>query len=389
MYPMTKSENIITKISSNIFFKEFTFDKNSFCVEGDSKELADHILWLDNLLFLIQVKERNVDDIKSEKEENEWFQNKVIKKAKNQINDSVNFLKKHTKINIKNIRNHTFSISSSNLDEINKIIIYMPNSSLISDKNKSIKFYESKVSGNIHIFNIETYYWVCRLLTTPTELDEYLKFRERIYLKHKEIIQLYPEQYILAHFVNTPDESIIQENYIDTLSKLENDIADYDMSNMLNAFPKKIHPGNKKESTDYYLIIREIAKLKRYELKNFKERFTKIIKNASESEFYLPDRFTNLRTGCGFVFVSLTSDIDKQTDLLNNFVKIYAYKRKLNKCLGVSVSKTGDYFDVCWSFSNTEWSYDEELEIHLQKEEESGFYGNGKIKQTHRYKFNK
>src|SRR5690625_517667 len=93
-----------------------------------------------------------------------------------------------------------------------------------------MKFYESKKSGNIHIFNLEDYLCVCKFLITPTELDEYLKFRERIYLKHKEIITAFPEQYILGHFLNTEDESNIQEEHIETFSKLVDDVDDFDVS---------------------------------------------------------------------------------------------------------------------------------------------------------------
>jgi len=87
---MTKqSENIVTKISSNVFYKEFTFDKNDFYPQDGKKELADNVLWLDNLLFVIQVKERNPKEIKSEEDENKWFNNTVLKTAKNQIKKSV------------------------------------------------------------------------------------------------------------------------------------------------------------------------------------------------------------------------------------------------------------------------------------------------------------
>lgn len=54
----TDSENLVAGISSNVFYKEFTFDKNDFYPEDGKKELADTVLWLDDLLFIIQVKER-------------------------------------------------------------------------------------------------------------------------------------------------------------------------------------------------------------------------------------------------------------------------------------------------------------------------------------------
>lgn len=339
----TESENIVAKISSNVFYKEFTFDKNDFYPEDGKKELADTVLWLGDLLFIIQVKERNPNEIKSEAEENAWFDNKVLKKAKEQIANSIEYLNRYTEIKIKNIRNHSIDISKANKIGINKVIVYMPNNSPISDEKRSMKFYESKKSGNIHIFNIEDYLWVCKFLITPTELDEYLKFRERIYLKHKEIITAFPEQYILGHFLNTEDESNIQEEHIETFSKLVDDVDDFDVSGVLNNFLEKIRIEEQKESKDYYSILTEIASLKRYELLEFKKRFKQIIEDVKSSNFSMPYRFTISRTGCGFVFIPLLQDkIEYWENALLNFTTIYKYKRQLNKCLGVLTYKTGD-----------------------------------------------
>ena len=87
----TESKDLVTRISSNVFYKEFTFHKNNFITPHGQKELADNVLWIDDLLFLIQVKERNASEVKTTVEENKWFENTVLKKAKNQIKDSLSF----------------------------------------------------------------------------------------------------------------------------------------------------------------------------------------------------------------------------------------------------------------------------------------------------------
>lgn len=124
----TESENIVAKISSNVFYREFTFDKNDFYPDDGKKELADTVLWLSDLLFIIQVKERNPNEVKSEVEENNWFKNTVIKKAKGQITNSIKYLNKYPEIKIRNVRNHSIDISKANIIGINKVIVYMPNS---------------------------------------------------------------------------------------------------------------------------------------------------------------------------------------------------------------------------------------------------------------------
>lgn len=382
----TESESIVTKINSNIFFKEFTFAKNEFYPPDGQKELADHVLWLDELLLIVQTKERNPKDVKSAVEENNWFNNTVLKKAKNQIKDSVAFFKSYDNIDIHNLLDHKLDIAGAYSELTNKIIVYKPNSNLISEVNRMLKFYESADVGNIHIFNIEDYYNICKTLHTPTELDDYLKFRERIYLKHKEIISIWPEQYMLAHFLNTDNESVIEPRYIETLPKLARDSEDYDMSHVLLDFYDKIHLSEHKESKDYYFILKEIAKMKRYELSEFKKRFITMFNNVTKGEFTLPERFTNGRTGCGFVFISLISDLDKWENVLYNNAEIYKYKRQLQKCIAIIMFKNGEYRDVYWAFMDSPWVYNKELEEEVA-ELEQGLYGPGTIKEYDRYRF--
>lgn len=381
----TESEHIVTSISSNVFFKEFTFDKNQFKSGNRELELADNVLWLDDLLFVIQVKERNPKEIKTSIEENKWYDN-VIKKAKKQIADSLTFLKTYDAIKIKNLRQQEIEISKPNLDSINKIIVYMPNSDLISEENKSIKFYESSQVGNVHIFHIEDYLWVCKYLITPTELDEYLKFRERIHRRHKETIAALPEQYILAHFLKTDDEEVIRVEYIKALTTLEQNAIEWDMSHIIDSFPKTLRMGEDNKPNDYCTIIKEMAKLKRFELKQVKERFSKMINDVRSDEPTFPYRSASGRTGCGFVFIPLTVERSPSwRQALINFTEIFKYKWKLEKCLGVCASAFNQDFDINWVYIERNIVYNEDLENAVKKDKET--YGEGKIVELDRYKF--
>jgi hypothetical protein len=386
MKEKTESENLLTKINSNIFFKEFTFDKNEFKHQGGESELADNILWLDDLLFLIQIKERNIQESEPELDGNGWFNSKVLKKAKDQIKKSVQYFSTFNELKVKNVRNHLIYVSKANLKIANKVIIYTANGSDISETNQLIKFCESKQVGNIHILNIENYHTICEFLITPTELDDYLKFRERFYLTHKEFTSKCSEQYLLAHFLNTENEKLIDWKYINTLSNFEQNLKDFDMFGILNKFSENISIEDQKKSNDYYEILKEIVKLKRGELKEFKERFQIIIEMVNNNETTMPYRFTSTRTGCGFVFIPLPSDkIKYWENALINFTERYKYKNKLNKCIGIIISKDGEYYDLNWALAKEDWIYNKELEIEVKKDSE--VYGESIIKIQERYKF--
>lgn len=377
------SEQLVTQISANVFFREFTFNKNQFKTQAGELELADNVLWLDDLLFIIQVKERNRDDVKTSVEENKWL-HKVIKQAKIQIKDSLTFLDTYHEIKIRNLRQHEIPISKPDLSAVNKVIVYAPNSDLITEENRFLKIYESSQVGNVHVFHVEDYLWVCKYLITPTELDEYLKFRERIFLKHKAVISNLPEQYVLGHFLNTDDECVLDPKYIEALNNVNQNTVSWDMSGIINSFTKDLRMPDGSKPDDYYAIIKQIAKLKRFEVKGFKERFIRMIDEASKSKLMMPYRYTIPRTGCGFVFIPLTKERTKQwKNALVNFTAIYQYKRKLKKCLGVCASKEGDYFDINWTYIEKEWEFNEAFEEAVKRDAQ--MYGAGKAIELGRY----
>ncbi|MGV3588053.1 MAG: hypothetical protein ACO1OF_13690 [Adhaeribacter sp.] len=381
----TESEDLISAINSKIFFREFTFDKNDFYPKDGKKELADNVLWLDDLLILIQIKERNKHEIKTRREENNWFKNTVLKKAKNQIKDSLDFFNRYKIIPIKNRREKILDISNIDPKGAKKIIIYKPNSDLLDNNNRYLKFYNSNDVGIIHLFESEDYFWICKFLITPTELGEYLDFRERLYLKHRDIVNIYPEQYILGHFLNTSDETFINEQYIYSISNLMHDVDEYDLINIIDSFGDKIRVPEQQESTQYYMILKEIVKLKRYELKEFKTRFVQMIEDVKHDNFSLPYRFAVSRTKCGFVFIPLLKEKSEfWKNALLNSTEIFKYKHRLKRCVGVIAFKNGEYFDLNWTFFEYKWEYDKDFDDEVKRESE--FYGGGELKKVERYK---
>ncbi len=72
-------ENEFAKLNEHFFFSEFTFSKNTFKPSPDNQfELADSILWLDDIFVVYQLKERNIGQTISIGNEKKWFYSKVI-----------------------------------------------------------------------------------------------------------------------------------------------------------------------------------------------------------------------------------------------------------------------------------------------------------------------
>ncbi len=365
--PTTNSENIISKINSSTFFKEFTYSKNDFKALDSNQELefADNVIWLDDLFFIFQIKERE----KGAVDDNKWFQNKVLKKAVQQIKSTLKYINTYPEINIENERGHKLDIvKAKNSANVKKIIIYAVDKTFSEDLRYK-KFYESSEAGLIHLFHYEDYYWICEYLVTPSEVNEYLDFREKLFLFDKNYSDSLPEQYFLGHFLETPDADHFDESYVNNLTSYKAKLEDFDISGIIDNFSKNIKLL--KNETDYYAIIQEFAKLNRSELAEFKKRLLLSIEKSESQENVIPYRMYLPRTDCGFVFIPLHSNnAEHWREELLGYTMMHKYENKAKRCIGVVVFRDKsnmEYFEMFWQFIDSEWSYDAEIEKLLRE----------------------
>ncbi|WP_159520743.1 hypothetical protein [Sunxiuqinia indica] len=363
---MTESEKYISELNSNFFFKEFTYSSTKFKFDekGQELELADNVVWLDNFLLISQIKERN-DSGKSNIEN--WFQNKVLRKAVKQIKDTISYFEIYKEISIPNERGHILNISEARKIKPIKLIIYAPKLQF-PENLRFQKFYKSKEIGNVHLFHIEDYLWICKYLITPYEIGEYLDFRERLFIKHENELDNLPEQYVLGHYLETLDTSMLNSRYVENLKNLVHDEDEFDISFIIENFKGKIRI--QPNSLDYYAIIKELAKLNRADLREFKKRFLLAIEKSKEQDFTLPYRITSLNSKCGFVFVPLEYERREfWQNAIINLTEAHKYDQKLDKCVGMIVYQhpTEKYFDVNWCYSESKWKYSEEFDKLLKE----------------------
>ena len=377
-----QSEQEITRINQNVFFKEFTFDKNDFIIDNLNKvELADNVLWLDDLLIIIQIKEKDSEGCSSVAD---WLKNKVFKKAKNQIKGTLRYLYEHNTISIANGHNDNHILDIQKIVSVHSVVIYKIDN--WRKESEIAKKYITKDNRFIHFISFDDYMQVCRYIITPVELGQYLMFREEVLRSNTNIDEL-PEQYFLAHYFQNPQNTTFNILYICNLDKICEKIISREDEFYLGSFISRMREtlyayGNER---DYYFIIRELAKLNREEMKLFKERLLAVMNEEPKSLPVAMKRFASLRTQCGFVLMRLNKKVEETwSRALVNFPSEFKYKWKLNKCIGLVVLKDNDYFDFRWSYMEGEWKYDEELKKIV--EEDIEINGKGKMLESMIYR---
>lgn len=362
-----ETEKIVSEINSNIFFREFTFSKNDFKELNTNQKLefADSVVWIDEILFIYQIKERN----STEKNDLKWFENKVLNKGVKQVKNTLYYLKEFRGIEIENEKGHKLDISETRFQNLKKIIIYNP-SKEFPEQLRFHKFYDSSDIGLIHLFHLEDYYWICKYLITPAEIEEYLTFREEFYHHMKKEIEQLPEQYMLGHFLETLDADHINPKYIENLKTNHDNSQDFDISFLIENFNRemKLTSG----PTEYYPIIKEIAKLNRAELKEFRKRFILTIKRCNESEPVIPFRVYFPRTNCAFVFIPLGEKYSHHwKTALSNYTLAQKYDQKSDKCVGLVIYEREingkKYFEMFWEFIEAPWEFNAKVELLLKE----------------------
>lgn len=365
----------VEMINKSKFLPEFTYMEQKVSISGGELELSDCAIWFDDKVALYQLKERKDTSIGDLSTEQNWFINKIEGLAKKQIKKSIQFFTSQENIEIKNVRGHTFNIKKSKVAKIYKIVIYKHQSFIAL----GLKKYVSSDIGFIHIFDYEDYKLICDILDTPTEIFEYLEFREQV-LNYKKALHPLTEKNILGIFVqfssfndflaNLSESSYdaIILDFEDNIDKLIKNQGEYDIGYILESFSDRLYTSSG-IPTSYYKILVEITKLNRTERKSFKERWEKCSKHVmGKDNFMLPYRIVASSSKCGFIFIPiLSTKFDKRRQIMTNLINLSKYELKLSKHIGIIFCRHDNYVYVDYSYIEYEWIYNKDFETATEK----------------------
>lgn len=359
------SEKYLALINRNVFFKEFSFSKNEFVPAGQSEaQFADHVIWIDDLLMVYQIKERSRPDGSAEAEE-KWFKKKVLGEATAQVRKTLDYLASEVEIEIENQRGHRFNLASQPTAYPIKLVIYVPGSRL-PESCLSKKFHISSSVGLIHILALNDYITICETLITPAEIVEYFLFREAIINKWPEVA-LPEENALIGHYLHgggDPPSTDFLKNFDDFINEIES----FDLFHMLSLIGDRI--DTIQSENDYYAILAEFAKLMRGELAAVKERIEYCLDLIKRDEFNFPTRMLSTRTKCGFLFLPLLKDrFDHKELLLKKYSEMAKYDMKVDKQIGVSFIDYygGKGFYANWMLIEHPWEYNGEFESEIKE----------------------
>ena len=365
-------ENDLGNINENFFFREFTYSSNKFKPNRKTEyELADSVVWLDEFLMVVQVKERFPSFGATIQDEENWFKNEVLQKATEQIGNTLRYLNTYDSITLTNRQGHEFNLANAKEKKIHKLIIHKSESKLPLEL-ASQKFQDDPIAGIVHIVESDDYLGILQTLITPSEVQQYLSFREILIKEWSDVVSGVPEHALVGQFLrNLPEEhpSLKFLYFLTVLQQKAKDTDEWDISRIIHLFPQR-RSTPQKVPTDYYRILKELAKLNRTDMGLFKERFKKSMEVAEADKNVLPYRF-DATTGCGFLFIPLPrSEESNKIKILEALTALNKYDRRLSICLGLSFLFDGGTppCDVHWCRLEHPWVENARLAALLKEQ---------------------
>lgn len=355
-------EQFTSQLNAHLFLKEFSFEKNTFRAAcGSERELADHVIIFPEQTFVFQLKERNAEAASDATSLHNWFRKKVLGVGCGQLRDSETFLTEQPSLRVRNQRGHTFELAERK-GRVTKILLYWPGHGRNVD---TVLFKRSQRAGFVHVMHVQDYFEVCRHLAAPTELSQYFAFRER-YLSGVQGTRP-QERGLVAMFARESDAPLTAEAVDEVLAATLADVPSFDFGRILRRYGETIsYAVGDSTQHDYYLILTELARLDRADMRSLKGLLEWALSRAGEEPQQLPCR---LRGASGVTFVVLPvalSMFQNRLQGLENFTLLAKYDWKSTTAVGISVSKDGGMVEIDWAYLSGAWTHDPAIEERLR-----------------------
>lgn len=313
---MTKSEQITSAISEKYFFKDFICDNLLFRpMHNTEKELCDLILNFGDSIIVFQIKERNENEkTKDVEKEMQWLE-KVTKKARNQMKDTLRCIKTN-ELAFKNKQGEILKIEPT--ATVIPVIIFDNN-----EIGKYPKTYKSREQNGLDInyISLPDFNRICEMNITPCELVGYLQTRLDLFINSPmaETCLIENETY---NFQTTSEEAIfqfyIQQAYGQSALDLKKEYQETFKFIVANLWERTITDTS---YADTQTLLKFLIKLNRIEIIAFIERIIFTMDEAKKQKCKLTG---NLHMPSNYVifFIACTPDT-----LIDSFEEWYALKQ--------------------------------------------------------------
>lgn len=365
---MSLLEDMTEYLGSNVFMRTFSFSSAQLPVLSFPRPpLADHVVLLDGFGFIFRLIERDPDYAVPPSELEKWFAEEVVKQGVRQIRHTREVLQSYRSISLANADGHRVSVGLSGFEGVTGLILYRAPESAAGFLPP--RFRKTRVAGFVHIMSDADYFAICEYLITPSELGDYLRFREAVLSRPDPISPAVSEAALVGQYLYDDMHVAPDPRYESALRSLRGDPGDYVFSYLIENLATQISRRDEDsvEST-YHPILLEIARLGRKELRELKTQFRLSLEAVRADRLELPYRLCSERTNCAFLTLPGSAEFRlRSRKTLESLAAASKHELRMEKQVSIAMWRSGQIIDVDWMYAEGSNPPSEELDRHLEE----------------------
>jgi hypothetical protein len=363
--PTSLLHDFVAQQHANVFMRAFSFPANHLPLVAEKEvELADRVVILDDVGFIIQLREREHKVAAKAGDLEKWVSNQVVKKGIKQIQNTRDLLGTYMGLSLVNHFGHRIAVSPKDADSFVGMIVYR-----VPPKSRAFRadrFKKNRDGGFVHILRDADYFEICNHFVTPAELLDYFTFRRGVLINWDSASTAVSEsaligQYLLEDYTSPPDRRF------ERAARSRGGPTACEFSFVLESLATQIASQESEYAdTHLYEILFELGRLGRYELRALKQQLRQALEAVRANRFELPYRMASARTRCGFLVLPVTREFqDRAADALESLSTASKHELDLDRQIGIGMWKNSEFIEIEWIFMEGPNSPDAELDGRL------------------------
>jgi hypothetical protein len=343
-------EDIALQLNANVFTRTFSFSSAQLpVVASPPPPLADRVVLVEGVGLVMDLCERKGQATLKSAEIEKWFANEVLRKAMDRIRHTRDLLRSYDGISLVNSRGHRVSVAPKGLDDVTGLILHR---SPRAGGYVAPRFRKSR-NGFVHIMRDSDYSAICEHLVTPSELADYLKFRQEILSRSFPVPPEVSEAALLGQYLFEELEAPADARYETAGRTFRGDpnawAFSYVMQNLSTQIAKR---DDESVEATYQRILAELARLGRSELRELRTQLRLSLEAVRADRFELPYRVTCTSTQCCFLVLPGSAEFRlRAREALESLAVASKYELGLQKQVSIAMWRSGEIIDIDWLYT--------------------------------------
>lgn len=359
-------EEFAVHLDSNVFTRTFSFSSAQLpALAAPGSDLAGRVILIGGLGVIIQLTEREVRGKPRAAELETWFAAE-LKKGMNQIRQTRDLISSYDGISLVNDAGHRVWVARADLQNVAALILHR---TVRAKGHVPPRCRKSRVAGFVHIMSDRDYYGIREYLITPSELVDYLRFRQEILSRPFPVPANVSEDALLGQYLFEELEAPPDARYETAGRSFRGDPNVWAFSYVLQNLSAQIARRDP-ESVEgtYQPILTEVARLGRSELRELRTYLRLSLEAVRADRFELPYRLTCTSTKCGFLVLPGSAEFRlRAREALESLAVASKYELGMDGQVSLAMWRSGEIIDIDWLYSEGPNPPDEKLDKRLEQ----------------------